>query len=67
MAKSTSPAPTTAAAAEPAAYLDMPPERRAAAIAHAAMLSATMRRVVLDIPFQADVDDFRRVLTAEAK
>ena len=52
---------------EPAAYLDMPPERRVAAKAHAAMLSVTMKRVADDIPFQADVDDFRRVLTAEAK
>ena len=52
---------------EPASYLDMPPERRTAAKAHAAMLSATMRKVVAEVPFQADVDDFRRVLTAGAK
>ncbi len=49
---------------EPAGYLDMPPERRAAAKAHAAMLSATMRKVAAEVPFQVDVDDFRRVLTA---
>ena len=63
MAKS----PPPAASQEPAHYLDMPPERRAAAKAHAAMLSATMRRVSAEMPFTADVDDFRRVLTAEAK
>ena len=62
----TSPPPATDTH-EPAAYLDMPPERRAAAKAHAAMLSATMRRMVAEIPFGADVDDFRRVLTEEAK
>jgi hypothetical protein len=52
---------------EPAAYLDMPPERRVGAKAHAAMLSATMRKVAAEVPFQADVDDFRRVLTAGTK
>jgi hypothetical protein len=52
---------------EPAAYLDMPPERRAAAKAHAAMLSATMKKVAAEVPFQSDVDDFRRILTAGAK
>ena len=52
---------------EPAAYLDMPPERRAAAKAHAAMLGVTMRKLAAETPFQADVDDFRRVLIAEAK
>ena len=52
---------------EPAGYLDMPPERRAAAKAHATMLSATMRKLAGEIPFQSDVDDFRRSLTAEAK
>jgi hypothetical protein len=52
---------------EPAAYLDMPPERRAAAKAHAAMLSATLKKVAAEVPFQADVDDFRRILTAGAK
>jgi hypothetical protein len=55
------------AADEPAAYLDMPPERRALARAHAAMLAVTARAVALDLPFSADVDDFRRVLVAEAK
>jgi hypothetical protein len=48
-------------------YLDIPPERRALAKAHAAMLSATAGKVALTLPIGADVDDFRRVLTAEAK
>jgi hypothetical protein len=52
---------------EPATYLDMPPERRAGAKAHAAMLSATLRKVAAEVPFQADVDDFRRALIAGAK
>jgi hypothetical protein len=47
--------------------LDMPPERRALAKAHAAMLSATARKVSRTLPMSADVDDFRRVLNAEAK
>ncbi len=50
---------------EPAAYLDMPAERRGAAKSHVAILSATMRRIAAEIPFQADVDDFRRVLIQE--
>lgn len=50
-----------------AAYLDMPAERRAAAKAHVAIVSATVRTVALKLPLTADVDDFRRVLTAEAK
>jgi hypothetical protein len=52
---------------ETADYLDIPPERRALAKAHAAMLSATAGKVALTLPIGADVDDFRRVLTAEAK
>lgn len=52
---------------EIAAYLDMPPERRALAKAHAAMLSLTAAKVSLDLPMSADVDDFRRVLAAGAK
>lgn len=64
MSKSPKPA---ADASEPAAYLDMPPERRAAAKAHAAMLSASIRKLAAEVPFGADVDDFRRVLVAEAK
>lgn len=52
---------------EPAAYLDMPPERRAAAKAHAALLSRTAGRIALELPIGADVDDFRRVLTEGAK
>ena len=50
-----------------AAYLDMPPERRAAAKAHAALLSRTAGRIALELPIGADVDDFRRVLTEGAK
>jgi len=57
----------TTASAETAGYLDMPPERRALAKAHAAMLSATAAKVALTLPISANVDDFRRVLTAEAK
>jgi hypothetical protein len=52
--------------AEPAAYLDMPQERRALAKAHAAMLAETAGRVALELPLSADVDDFRRVLAAGA-
>ena len=44
----------------------MPPERRALAKAHAAMLSATAGKVALELPIGADVDDFRRVLAAMA-
>jgi hypothetical protein len=51
---------------EPAAYLDMPPERRAAAKAHAKLLSEAVGKVALDISLSADVDDFRRVLVAAA-
>jgi hypothetical protein len=59
--------PAAAAATEVAAYLDMPAERRALAKAHAALLAATAGRVALTLPFNADVDDFRRVLMQEAK
>lgn len=58
---------TTAAQDETAAYLDMPPERRALAKAHAALLSATAGRIALELPMSADVDDFRRVLAEGAK
>ena len=54
------------AAARPAAYLDMPQERRTLAMAHAAMLAETAGRVALELPLGADVDDFRRVLAAGA-
>ncbi len=47
-------------------YLDIPDARRAAAMAHVAMISATARKVALELPLQADVDDFRRVLVASA-
>ena len=52
---------------ETAPYLDMPPERRAAAKAHAAMLARTADRVARELPFGADVDDFRRALIQGAK
>jgi hypothetical protein len=64
---SPSPAPTPPAAEDTAAYLDMPPERRAAAKAHAALLSQAAGRVALQLPIGADVDDFRRVLIQGAK
>ena len=65
----TDPASPAAAAAphETADYLDMPPERRTAAAAHAARLSRTAGRIALELPIGADVDDFRRVLVAGAK
>ena len=47
--------------------LMMPPERRALAKAHAALLSAAARKVSRTLPMSADVDDFRRVLAREAK
>jgi len=50
-----------------AAYLDMPPERRGLAKAHAALLSRTAGRIAVDLPFSADVDDFRRILVQDAK
>lgn len=60
---------TTPQAATPpvvAAYLDMPEDRRHAAEANAAVLLVTAQRVADELPLQADVDDFRRVLVAEA-
>lgn len=51
----------------PAAYLNMPADRRAAAEATVTMLVATAQRVADELPLQADVDDFRRVLVAEAE
>lgn len=57
----------TKASGETADYLDMPPERRALAKAHVATLSVTAGKVALTLPISADVDDFRRVLAAEAK
>jgi hypothetical protein len=50
-----------------ATYLDMPPERRAAAKAHAALLSRTADKIARELPFGADVDDFRRALVQGAK
>jgi hypothetical protein len=57
----------SAPAEEPAAYLDMPPERRAAAKAHVITLAQTAAKVALELPLGADVDDFRRVLAEEAR
>jgi hypothetical protein len=54
-------------AVEPAAYLPMPPERRAAARTQAAALTATAGRIALELPLGADVDDFRRLLIEQAK
>lgn len=67
MASPTQAPADTPAAQDAAAHLDMPPERRAAAGAHPATLSATAGKVALELPLGADVDDFRRVLVAEAK
>ena len=67
MRSSKAPPAVPAASDETAAYLDMPPERRAAAKAHAAMLARTADRIARELPMSADVDDFRRVLAEEAK
>ena len=64
MANATTPAP---AQEEIATYLDMPAERRTLAKAYAALLAKTAGRVALELPINADVDDFRRVLMREAK
>lgn len=50
-----------------AAHLtEMPQDRRDAAKAHIAFVTATVRKVAMDVPLVADVDDFRRVLAAHA-
>jgi hypothetical protein len=67
MADPKAPPAAPAPADETAAYLDMPPERRAAAKAHAALLSRTAGKVAIELPISADVDDFRRVLVAGVK
>jgi len=51
----------------PAADLDMPPERRRAAQAHAAQLALAAAKVAAELPLGADVDDFRRLLMTEAR
>ena len=61
------PAAGRQAGEEPGDGLDMPDERRARARAHAALLAETARRVALELPMSANVDDFRRVLAAEGK
>jgi hypothetical protein len=58
---------TPAPAEDAAAYLDMPPDRRTAAKAHVATLSAAAGKVADELPLGADVDDFRRVLIAQAQ
>jgi len=63
MADATTPPP---AQEEIAAYLDMPADRRALAKAYARLLAKTAGRVALELPINADVDDFRRVLMREA-
>jgi hypothetical protein len=67
MTSSKSTPPASAPPDDAASYLDMPPERRAAAKAHAALLARTADRIARELPMSADVDDFRRVLTEEAK
>ena len=57
---------STPQATEPAHYLDIPPERRAAHKAQAALLSQTAAKVALTLALAADVDDFRRVLVDNA-
>jgi len=64
MANATTPAP---AQEEIAAYLDMPPDRRALAKAHAALLAKTAGKIALELPINADIDDFIRVLIREAR
>jgi len=59
--------PREPAEAGPAAGLDMPPERRRAAKANAALLADTAARVAAELPLSADVDDFRRLLAAGAR
>jgi len=54
------------ATTELAPYLEMTPEQRETAKAHAATLSKTAARVAVELPLTADVDDFRRVLAARA-
>ena len=66
MASPTQP-PSGSPTQDVAGYLDMPPERRAAAKAHVATLSIAAGKVTLELPLGADGDDFRRVLVAEAK
>ena len=64
MANATTPPPV---GEEIAGYLDMPADRRVLAKAYAALLAKTAGRVALELPINADVDDFRRVLMREAK
>lgn len=47
--------------------LDMPEERRTAALAHVALLAKTVHEVERTLPLQADEADFAAVLEAEAR
>jgi hypothetical protein len=67
MAATPTTTPQPAGSEEPAAYLDMPPERRAAAKAHAALLSRAAGKIAVELPIGADVDDFRRALAEGAR
>lgn len=50
-----------------AAHLtEMPQDRRDAAKAHIALVTATVRKVAMTVPLGADIDDHRRVLAAHA-
>jgi hypothetical protein len=51
---------------EVASYLEMTPDQRETARAHAATLAKTAARVAIELPLTADVDDFGRVLAARA-
>ena len=64
MANATTPPPV---GEEIAGYLDMPADRRVLAKAYAALLAKTASKVALELPINADVDDFRRVLIREAR
>ena len=64
MANATTPPPV---GEEIAGYLDMPADRRVLAKAYAALLANTASKVALELPINADVDDFRRVLIREAR
>lgn len=53
-------------AGTPGAYLTMPEDRRQAARAVVATMSESVRRHAMTLPLTADIDDFRRDLTAAA-
>jgi hypothetical protein len=51
---------------EPAPFLDLTEDQRKANKAHVAGVTETVRKVALDLPLSADVDDFRSVLVTSA-